>query len=142
MDHEPTSDDLRRIYADTKTIAVVGASTDPDKAAHVIPAYLQAHGYRIIPVSPRGGEIFGERVRTSLEDVDEPIDVVQVFRPPHEGGEVAKAAGASGAKVIWFQPGTSSEGGVRIAEDAGLTVVRERCMGVMHGALGLGPGPY
>lgn len=142
MSHEPSHDELRRIYADTETIAVVGASTDPDKASHVIPAYLQAHGYRIIPVSPRGGEILGERAYGSLAEVKEPVDVVQVFRPPPEAVGVAAAAVEAGAKVLWFQPGTASEEGVRVGEDGGLAVVQDRCMGVMHGALGLGPGPY
>src|SRR5439155_21872858 len=78
---EPTQDDLRKIYADSKTIAVVGASADEPKASHRIPRYLQSQGYRIIPVSPKGGEILGEKVFTSLKEIDEPVDVVDVFRP-------------------------------------------------------------
>src|SRR5207253_7432413 len=84
-------DDLRRIYADTKTIAVVGASSDPLKAGHEIPRYLQSQGYRILPVSPKGGELLGERVFTSLEEIDEPVDVVDVFRPPEESVAIAEA---------------------------------------------------
>jgi uncharacterized protein len=132
---------LRQIYADTKTIAVVGASTNPAKPSHNIPRYLQSQGYRIIPVSPKGGEILGEPVRASLSDIDEPVDVVDVFRPPREGVAVAEEAAKIGAKVLWFQPGTSSPEAAEAGDDAGLLVVAEGCMGVLHGELGLGPGP-
>lgn len=137
----PSTDDLRRIYAETKTIAVVGASNDERKAANSIPAYLQDQGYRIVPVNPRGGEILGERAVASLEEVDEPIDVVDVFRPPDEAADVARAALDAGAKVIWFQPGTETEEAVRLAREGGAVVVHGRCMGATHAALGLGPGP-
>jgi predicted CoA-binding protein len=140
MDAE-TEKALRGIYADTKTIAVVGASANPRKAGHYIPRYLQSQGYRIIPVSPKGGEFLGEPVRSSLSEIDEPVDVVDVFRPPREGADIAREAATIGAKVLWFQPGTSSEEGTAIADEAGLTVIAEGCMGALHGALGLGPGP-
>ena len=70
---------LLRIYAETRTIAVVGASADESKAAHQVPRYLQSQGYRILPVNPRGGEIFGEPVFSSLAEIDVPVDVVEVF---------------------------------------------------------------
>ncbi len=141
MDPE-TEKALRDIYAQTKTIAVVGASANANKPSHKIPRYLQAQGYRIIPVSPKGGEILGETVRASLSDIEEPVDVVDVFRPAREAEGVAKEAAAIGAKVLWFQPGTSSPEGAKAGDDAGLMVVAEGCMGVLHGELGLGPGPY
>jgi uncharacterized protein len=93
-------------------------------------------------VNPRGGEILGERAFESLRDVDIPIDVVDVFRPPEEALAVARDAIAIGAKVLWFQKDTDSDVGVAAAADAGLTVVTKRCMGVTHGLLGLGPGPH
>jgi predicted CoA-binding protein len=132
---------LRQIYADTRTIAVVGASADPRKPSHNIPRYLQSQGYRIIPVSPKGGEILGESVRASLADIDEPVDVVDVFRPPREGVGIANEAAEIGAKVLWFQPGTSSPEAAAAGDDLGLLVVAEGCMGALHGQLGLGPGP-
>jgi predicted CoA-binding protein len=135
---------LTAIYARTQTIAVVGASTDPTKAAHQIPRYLHDQGYRILPVSLRGGELFGEPVRASLADLPDPIDVVDVFRPPSEATSVARHAIASGARVLWFQPGTETDNAARIASDAGLTVVTGRCMGATHAQLGLDrrrPGP-
>jgi predicted CoA-binding protein len=133
--------DLLRIYEQTKTIAVVGASADEAKPAHQIPRYLQSQGYRIIPVNPRGGEILGEPAFASLSDIDQPVDVVDVFRPPAEAEAVARAAASIGPKVLWFQPGTDTEEAIRLASEAGLEVVSGRCMGTTHGQLGLGPGP-
>jgi predicted CoA-binding protein len=133
--------DLLRIYELTKTIAVVGASANEHKAAHLIPSYLRSQGYRIIPVNPMGGEILGERVYPSLEEIDVPVDVVDVFRPPAEAETIARQAIAIGADVLWFQPGTHTTEAIRLAADVGLTVVAGRCMGATHGELGLGPGP-
>ena len=133
---------LLRIYAETKTIAVVGASADETKAAHQIPRYLQSQGYRIIPVNPRGGEVLGEPVFRSLTDIDVPVDVVDVFRPAQEAPAIARQAIAIGAKVLWLQLGIVSEEARQIAEAAGLIVVMNRCMGATHGQLGLGPGPH
>jgi len=137
----PSDDELKQIYADTKTIAVIGASNDPKKAGHNIPAYLQTQGYKIIPVNPKGGEMFGETVRTSLGDIDEPIDVVDVFRPSEETPQVAREAVAAGAKVLWLQTGIQSDEAEQIAREGGLTVVMNTCMGATHRRLGLGPGP-
>jgi predicted CoA-binding protein len=138
---ELSADELRQIYAETKTIAVVGASNDESKAANHIPTYLQSQGYRMVPVNPKGGEIFGERAYSSLRDVDTPVDVVEVFRPSEETPDIARDAVAIGAKVLWMQTGISSDEAARIAEEGGLKVVMNRCMGVTHGQLGLGPGP-
>ncbi|MFN2543840.1 MAG: CoA-binding protein [Actinomycetota bacterium] len=135
-------DELRRIYDETKTIAVVGASGDPTKPGHEIPRYLRGQGYRIIPVSPKGGELLGETVRTSLDEIDEPVDAVDVFRPPPEAMAIAEGAAKIGAKVLWFQEGTDAEEAVEYARNAGLTVIHGRCMGATHGQLGLGPGPW
>ena len=135
-------EELRRIYDETKTIAVVGASSDTTKAGHEIPRYLQGQGYRIIRVSPKGGELLGEKVVASLDEIGEPVDVVDVFRPPAEAEEIAKSAAKIGAKVLWFQEGTDSEEAIVYAREAGLTVIHGRCMGNTHGLLGLGPGPW
>ena len=132
---------LARIFANTTTIAVVGASGDPAKPAHQIPRYLQRQGYRIIPVNPRGGELLGEPVARSLAEVDGPVDVLDVFRPSEETPEIAREAAEIGAKVLWLQLGIESEEARKLAESAGLTVVMNRCMGEAHRQLGLGPGP-
>jgi predicted CoA-binding protein len=132
---------LLRIYREARTIAVVGASGDPAKPAHAIPAYLRRQGYRILPVNPRGGELFGEPVARSLAEVDGPVDVVDVFRPADEAPEIAREAVKAGAKVLWLQLGIASDEARQVAEAAGLTVVMDRCMGETHRQLGLGPGP-
>jgi uncharacterized protein len=132
---------LLRIYAETRTIAVVGASGDPSKPAHRIPRYLQSQGYRILPVNPRGGELLGEPVARSLAEVEGPVDVVDVFRPAEEAPGIALEAIEAGAKVLWLQVGIESEEARQEAEAAGLTVVMDRCMGEAHAELGLGPGP-
>ena len=136
-----TQQDLLELYARIQTIAVVGASTKTDRPAHYIPRYLQSQGYRIVPVNPRETEMFAQRVFPSLRSVDVPVDVVEVFRPPDEAETVAQDAIAIGAKVLWFQPGTHTLAAIEAASRAGLTVVSERCMGVTHRELGLGPGP-
>jgi predicted CoA-binding protein len=137
----PLREQLLRIYAETRTIAVVGASGDPSKPAHRIPRYLQSQGYRILPVNPRGGELLGEPVARSLAEVEGPVDVVDVFRPAEEAPGIAREAIAAGAKVLWLQVGIESEEARQEAEAAGLTVVMDRCMGEAHAELGLGPGP-
>lgn len=132
---------LMRIYSEAKTIAVVGASANESKPAHEIPRYLQSQGYRIVPVNPRGGVILGEPVATSLAEVEGPVEVVDVFRPEAEAPAIARQAIEIGARVLWLQLGIESEEARRIAEEAGLTVIMNRCMGATHGQLGLGPGP-
>jgi uncharacterized protein len=134
-------DELRKIYEEITTIAVVGASGDASKPSHTVPRYLQRQGYRIIPVNPRGGEILGEQVHGNLTDVTEPVDVVEVFRPSEETPDVARDAVKVGAKVLWLQEGISSDEAERIAAEAGLKVVMDRCMGHTHFQLELGPGP-
>lgn len=140
--HRPTREGLRAIYATTRTIAVVGASDDRAKPAGYVPAYLRSQGYRIIPVNPARDTVLGEPAVASLTDIAEPVDVVEVFRPPGEGPDIARAAAGIGAKVVWFQPGTQSAEATAVAREAGLTVVTRICMGTTHGTLGLGPGPH
>lgn len=139
---QQTLAELRDLYRQVRTIAVIGASANPAKAAHNIPAYLQSQGYRIIPINPRGGTILGERVYTSLAEVDIPVDLVDVFRPPAEAEGVVSDAISFGVTLLWFQPGTDTEDAARAAAAAGLTVITGRCIGEQHGRLGLGPGPH
>lgn len=139
---EPPGDDvLREIYSTARTIAVVGASSREDRPAHTVPRYLQRQGYRIVPVRPGRAEILGEASHPRLRDVPGPIDVVQVFRRPDRAAGIAREAAEAGASVLWFQPGTESEEGIRIAAEHGMTVVWDRCMKVTHRELGLGPRP-
>lgn len=141
MRTRPPLDELRRIYAESKTIAVVGASPDPEKRAHVVPAYLQEQGYRIIPVNPKHEEVLGEKAYPTLLDIPEHIDVVDVFRPADEAPGIAENAAAIDADVLWLQVGIVSEEAGEIAAESGMTFVMDHCMGMMHAKLGLGPGP-
>lgn len=133
----PSRDELLEIYRTTSTIAAVGASSDPSKASHRIPAYLQSQGYRIIPVSPREGELFGERVYPSLAEVEGPVDVVNVFRPATEAPDIASQAAEIGAKVVWLQDGLVSNEAAEVARRAGMTIVMGLCMGTTHARLAL-----
>ena len=121
-------DELSRILREARTIAVVGLSADPDKPSHEVAAYLQAHGYRVIPVNPRGGMILGETVYADLRAVPEPVDIVEVFRPAAACLEVARAAVAVGAKVLWLQLGIVNEEAAALARVADLAIVMDRCM--------------
>lgn len=141
MRTRPPVSRLRRIYEDSRTIAVVGASPDPNKRANVVPAYLAEQGYRIIPVNPNHDEIFGEQCYPTLLEIPEPVDIVDVFRPPEECPDIAGKAVQIGAKVLWLQLGITSEEAARIAETGGLAFIEDHCIGQMHAMLGLGPGP-
>ena len=141
MRTRPPIAEVRRIYEESKTIAVVGASPDPGKRAYVVPEYLQEQGYRIIPVNPNHDEIFGEKAYPTLLDIPEPVDVVDVFRPAEEAPGIAEQAVEIGAKVLWLQLGIISDTAGQIAQEGGLAFVEDHCMGMMHAMLELGPGP-
>ena len=129
---------LRDIYASTETIAVVGATPNPDKPGNFIPRYLQSHGYRIVPVTPFHADVLGESTYAALSDVDVPVDVVDVFRPAAEAPEIVREAISLGAKVVWLQLGIVSEEAAAIGRRAGITMIMDRCMGATHRELGLG----
>ena len=129
---EMNTEDLLRLYRETATIAVVGASSDEHKQAYKIPKYLQEQGYRVIPVNPNGGQILGEPVVRSLSEITEPVDAVDVFRPAEEAPAIAAEAVDLGAALLWLQLGIVSEEAERIAASAGLTVVMDACMGAVH----------
>jgi len=135
------ADRLRKILTSARRIAVVGATGDPTRPSNTIPAYMQSQGYEIIPVNPRGGEMLGREAVPALENVEGPIDIVNVFRRSDQTPGVAREAVAAGAKVLWLQLGIASDEAKRIAEEGGLEVVMDACIGVVHGQLGLGPGP-
>jgi len=120
-------DELGRILCAARTIAVVGLSADPEKPSHEVAAYLQAQGYRVIPVNPRGGIILGETVHADLRAVPEPIDLVDVFRPAEACLDIAREAVAVRAKVLWLQLGIVNEEAAALARAAGLAVVMDRC---------------
>ena len=123
-----TDDLVEHILRSYSTITVVGASATESKAAHSVPAYMQQHGWRIIPVNPHAEEILGAPVYRSLADIPEQIGLVDVFRPSPEAADVARQAVAAGAEALWLQLGIRSEEAREIAERAGLLYVEDRCL--------------
>ncbi len=126
---------LRRILATSKVIAVVGLSADWFRPSFFAAKYMQDHGYRIIPVNPNYAEVLGRRSFPSLAAIGEPVDIVDCFRKSAEMEPIARAAIAIGARVLWMQLGVISETAARIAADAGLTVVMNRCVKIEHARL-------
>jgi predicted CoA-binding protein len=127
-----TDDELRAIL-DLETIAVVGCSSTAGKAAHDIPAYMQRHGYEIVPVNPYADEILGRTAVDSLADVDQAIDIVDVFRPSEEvAGIVDAVLDRDDVQVVWTQLGIEDDDAAARAEQAGLRVVQDRCLKVEH----------
>jgi uncharacterized protein len=133
---------LREILTTSPTIAVLGVHSEPEKAAFYVPEYLHDEGYRIIGVNPyfAGKELFGEKVRQTLAEIGEPIDVVDVFRRSEQIPEHVEDVLAMDPrpKVVWFQLGIKNEDAARILESAGIIVVQNRCMLADHQRLGLG----
>jgi predicted CoA-binding protein len=132
-------EDLDRLL-DAETVAVIGCSTTPGKAAHDVPAYLQRQGYRIVPVNPFADEILGEEAFDSLAAVESDVDLVNVFRPSEEVPEVLDAvrerhAERGDAGAAWLQLGITHDEAAAAAEADGIEVVQDRCMKVEHGRL-------
>ena len=119
---------IERILTTYDTITVVGASSRREKAAHSVPAHMQAHGWRIIPVNPHADEILGEAVYRTLAGVPEQIGLVDVFRPSGQTPDIARQAVAIGATALWLQLGIASQETRAIAADAGLLYVEDRCL--------------
>jgi len=136
MPHQnPSDEQLKKILTDATTIAIVGASSNPDKASHGIMQKLQKAGYRVIPVNPSESEILGERSYPSLVDVPEPIDIVDVFRRAEDTPGIADEAATIGAKVLWLQSGISSDEAAERAARGGLVTVMDTCIGATHSLL-------
>jgi uncharacterized protein len=128
---------VERILRTYDTITVVGASNAPAKAAHYVPAHMQDHGWRIIPINPQADVILGESVYRSLADVPEQVGLVDVFRPSAATPDIARQAVDVGASALWLQLGIFSEEARAIAEGAGLLYVEDRCLIVEQRRLGL-----
>jgi predicted CoA-binding protein len=123
-----------RLLTTNHTIAMVGLSADPMRPSHFAAIYMQSAGYDIIPVNPRyaGETILGQPVYASLEEIPRPVDIVDVFRRAEEVPALARSAIAIGAKVLWMQLGVVNEEAARIAREAGLEVVMDRCVKIEH----------
>lgn len=120
--------EMKKLLDTTRTIAVVGLSEKPDRPSHHVSAYMQAQGYRIIPVNPSVVSILGERSYPTLRDIPEPVDMVDVFRRSDAVPEIVQEAIAIGAKSIWLQEGVVHEAAASEAQAAGLAVVMDRCI--------------
>jgi predicted CoA-binding protein len=134
LDTDGIVEQILRTY---KAITVVGASAAPQKAAHTVPAYMQQHGWRIIPVNPHQDEILGEAVYRKLADVPEQVGLVDVFRPSGQTPDIARQAVAAGATALWLQLGIASAESRAIAAGAGLLYVEDRCLVIEQRRLGL-----
>lgn len=129
---ELSDEQIANALRDAKTIAVVGLSDDPSRPSYGVAKYMQDHGYRIVPVSPKGGEILGEQAYPDLPSIPFPIDIVDVFRRPEAVGPHVDEAIETGAKMVWLQLGIRNDDAAGKAQDAGIDVVQDRCIKIEH----------
>jgi uncharacterized protein len=136
MSHSnPSDQELRQLLIDARTIAMVGASSNPEKASHGIMRKLQSAGYKVIPVNPKESEVLGERSYPSLAAIPEHVDIVDVFRRSEDTPPIADEAVKIGAKALWLQTGISNEDAAVRAKAGGLMVVMDLCIGATHSFL-------
>jgi predicted CoA-binding protein len=140
MAHQnPPDEVLRRLLTEARSIAVVGASSNPERPSHGIFGRLLAAGYRVLPVNPNETSVQGQPALASLRAVSGGVDIVNVFRRPEVAPDVARDAVAIGARVLWLQSGIRSEEAAAIATAAGLSVVMDECIGVAISRLRIAP---
>jgi predicted CoA-binding protein len=138
MNHDVYSDAyIRDILANHRSIAMVGASPNTSRPSYFAMKYLKAKGFRVIPVNPgqEGKEILGERVYASLADIGEQVEIVDIFRNSEAALAITREAILIGAKVVWMQIGVRNDEAARLAEEAGLKVVMNRCPKIEYGRL-------
>jgi len=123
---------MEKIFEESKTIAVVGLSSNPSRPSYMVARYLQSQGYKIIPVNPNEKEILGEKSYPDLISIPDKIDIVDIFRRSEDVPPVVEQAIKIKAKVIWMQEGIVNEEAAKKASDAGLTVVMDKCMYKEH----------
>jgi uncharacterized protein len=131
--------EIAALLTQTKTIAMVGASDRPERASNGVMRFLLSQGYRVIPVNPAfaGASLFGQKVFATLGHIDEPIDMVDIFRNSEAAGESVDAAIAIGAKSVWMQLGVINQAAAERAAEAGLAVVMDRCPKIEIARLGV-----
>jgi uncharacterized protein len=123
---------IQRLLHTSRTIAIVGLSSNELRASFFVGYYLKRHGYRVIPVNPRETNVLGQTCYARLQDVPLPVDIVSVFRTPDALPGIARDAVDIHADALWCQFGVINEEGARIAEDGGVTVIMDRCIKVEH----------
>ncbi|MGQ0376116.1 MAG: CoA-binding protein [Nitrososphaerota archaeon] len=126
-----TDDEIRKIFS-LKNVAVVGMSKNEEKAAHYVPKYLAEHGYSITPVNPTADVILGKKCYKSINEINDSIDIVDVFRPSEDVLPVVQEAIKKKPKVIWLQEGIHNQEAEELARTAGIKVVFNRCMLAEH----------
>ncbi len=126
-----SDDDIRKIFS-LKNVAVIGMSKNEGKAAHYVPKYLSQQGYNIMPINPTADQILERKSYHSIEEVDQPIDIVDVFRPSDQVLPVVQQAIKKKPKVIWLQEGIHNAEAEELARKAGIQVVFNRCMLAEH----------
>ena len=135
----PTDEALRELLTESRVIAMVGASSDPERPSHGVMQRLLAAGYRVIPVNPNEREVLGQRAYASLDELGTAVDIVNVFRRAQYTPSVARQAVAIGAKALWLQEGIVNEQAAAIAKAGNLQVVMDRCIAVDYSVLGVAP---
>ena len=136
MQHtNPSDKEIVELLSNTKTIAMIGASSNPEKTSHGIMNKLQSIGYRVIPVNPNETEILGEKCYASLLDIPIQIDIVDVFRKAETTVPIAEEAVKIKAKALWLQSGIINEETATIAKQGGLWMIMDECIAVMHAVL-------
>jgi predicted CoA-binding protein len=127
-----TDEKLKRILEENNIIAVVGCSRDPEKPSHTVPKFMKEQGYKIIPVNPFADKILGVKVNKSLSEINEPVDMVNIFRPSEQCLEVVKEAVNLKPKVIWMQLGIKNEEAAQLAKKNGIEVIMDKCFYIEH----------
>jgi len=121
-------DPVHELLEKTRTIAIVGLSSNRSRASYGVAQYLQSAGYRIIPVNPNVKEVLGEKAISRLEEIREPVDIVNIFRRSDQAGATVDAAIRIGAKAVWLQEGVRDEAAAARARQAGLLVMMDSCI--------------
>jgi len=132
LEIQASAAEITEILNNYRVVAVVGLSNDPTRPSYRVAQYLQEHGYRIVPVNPGCREILGERCYANLRDIPFMVEVVDIFRKVDAIPEIVAEAIAVGAKVVWMQQGLEEPHSARIARQAGLRVIMDRCLKIEH----------
>lgn len=131
----PSNDVIASILKESKTIAVVGLSDNPERTSYQISKAMQQAGYKIIPVNPRVDEVLGEKAYESLEEIDQDIDIINVFRRSEFLPELAKEASKTNCKVFWAQQGVVNEEAYHFLKERDFTVIMDLCIKVAHAVM-------
>ncbi|MBB5174526.1 CoA-binding protein [Texcoconibacillus texcoconensis] len=128
----PTRDEIKKILQESETIAVVGLSDNPERTSYMVSAAMQDAGYKIIPVNPNVEEVLGVKAVSTLDELDEDVDIINVFRRSEFLPQIAELAAKTSASVFWAQQGVYSEQAAEIVQNEGMKVVMDRCIKVEH----------